>query len=95
VLGLAALAFASSLGLAIATAAVFWRAGRTAALTLAVSAGFRNLGLMVAAAAGRVPDLTWLYVALAQFPIYLLPHLIKPLLARYGETGERAPKSMR
>jgi len=82
VLGLAALAFASSLGLALATAAAFARAGRDAALTLAVSAGLRNLGLMVAAAAGAVPDLTWLYVAVMQFPVYLLPHLVKPLLAR-------------
>ena len=41
----------------------------------------RNLGVMVAAAGGRVPELTWLYIAMAQFPIYLLPHLLKPLLA--------------
>ena len=81
-LGLVGLAFASSLGLALATGAVFARAGRTAALTLALSAGLRNLGLMAAAAAGAVPDLTWLYVAIMQFPVYLLPHLVKPLLAR-------------
>lgn len=87
VLGLVVLAFASSLGLAAATAAVFARAGRSAALTLAVSAGLRNLGLMVAAAGGLVPDLTWLYVAIMQFPVYLLPHLVKPLLARYDKTG--------
>ncbi len=89
VLGLVVLAFASSLGLAVATAAVFARTGRTAALTLAVSAGLRNLGLMVAAAGGAVPDLTWLYVALMQFPVYLLPHLVKPLVARYGKAGSR------
>jgi hypothetical protein len=27
---------------------------------------------MIAAAGGAVPELTWLYVAMAQFPIYLL-----------------------
>jgi BASS family bile acid:Na+ symporter len=80
VLGLIALAFATSFALGGVTALVFWRAGRTAAWTLAVAAGLRNLGLMVAAA-GTVPDLTWLYVAMAQFPVYLLPQLLKPALA--------------
>jgi BASS family bile acid:Na+ symporter len=87
-LGLVTLAFASTLGLALATAMMFARAGRSAALTLAVSAGLRNLGLM-AAAAGAIPDLTWLYVAIMQFPVYLLPHLVKPLLARYGTSSPR------
>src|SRR5205807_1130943 len=90
VLGLLALAFATSFGLGIATVAVFWRAGRTAALTLALSAGLRNLGVMVAGAGGGVPELTWLYIAMAQFPVYLAPHLLKPVLARYGgETSRR------
>jgi BASS family bile acid:Na+ symporter len=84
VLGLIGLAFAMSLGMGAMTALVFWRAGRAPALALAVSAGSRNLGLMVAAT-GAVPELTWLYVAMAQFPIYLLPHLLKPLLARFKE----------
>ena len=38
------------------------------------------MGLMLAAAAGGVPDLVWLYVALAQFPAYLLPLAFKPLV---------------
>ena len=29
-----------------------------------------------------VPDVAWLYFALAQFPIYLMPHLLKPLARR-------------
>ena len=69
------------------TVLVFWRAGRNAALTLALAAGLRNLGVMLAAAGGQVPQLTWLYVAMAQFPVYLLPHLIKPVLARLGATS--------
>jgi BASS family bile acid:Na+ symporter len=84
VLGLLALAFATSFSLGVATAAVFWRAGRTAALTLALSAGLRNLGVMVAGAGGGVPALTWLYIAMVQFPVYLLPYLLKPLLGRLG-----------
>jgi BASS family bile acid:Na+ symporter len=90
-IGMIALAFATSLALGVTTALVFWRAGRTVALTLALSAGLRNLGVMVAAAGGRVPELTWLYVAMAQFPVYLLPHLLKPLLARHGE-AQVAPR---
>jgi hypothetical protein len=84
VLGLIALACATSLLLGAVTALVFWRAGRTVALTLALAAGLRNLGVMVAATGG-VTALTWLYVAMAQFPVYLLPHLLKPMLARWGE----------
>ena len=84
-LGLIGLAFATSLGLGAVTALLFWRAGRAAALALAVSAGSRNLGLMIAAAGGAVPDLTWLYVAMAQFPIYLLPYLLTPVLTRFKE----------
>ncbi len=45
----------------------------------------RNLGLMIAAAGGAVPELTWLYVAMAQFPIYLLPYLLTPVLTRFKE----------
>ncbi len=59
-LGLIALAFATSLVLGATTALVFWRAGRDAALTLALAAGLRNLGVMIAATGGQVPQLTWL-----------------------------------
>jgi predicted Na+-dependent transporter len=82
VLGFLALAFATSLVLGAVTAAVFWRTGRIVALTLALSAGLRNVGLMAAAAGGRVPETTWLYIAMAQFPIYLLPHALKAGLDR-------------
>ena len=37
---------------------------------------------MLAAAAGPVPELVWLYVALIQIPIYALPLIMKPLLRR-------------
>jgi predicted Na+-dependent transporter len=82
VLGLIALAVAVSLALSALTALVFLRAGLRTALTLGHSAGSRNLGLMLAAASGAVPELVWLYVALAQFPIYLLPLPFKPLVRR-------------
>jgi len=82
VLGLIALATAVSLALSALTVVVFLKAGWDAALTLGHSAGSRNMGLMLAAAAGAVPELVWLYVALAQFPIYLLPLPFRPLVRK-------------
>jgi len=35
--------------------------------------------LMLAVTAGVLPDATWLYFALAQFPIYLSPFFLEPL----------------
>jgi BASS family bile acid:Na+ symporter len=37
---------------------------------------------MLAAAAGAVPELVWLYVALIQIPIYALPLIVRPLLRK-------------
>ena len=47
-----------------------------------LAAGSRNMGLMLAAAGSAVPELTWLYFAVAQFPIYLMPAMLKPLARR-------------
>lgn len=69
--------------LIVATCLVMHRAGRSAALALGLAVGSRNMGLMVAAAGGAIPELTWLYFAVAQFPIYTLPHLLKPLVHRW------------
>ena len=82
VLGLLALSTAVTFGLSGLTALIFARAGLRSALPLAHAAGSRNTGLMLAAAAGAVPELVWLYVALIQIPIYALPLIMKPLLRR-------------
>jgi hypothetical protein len=81
-------AFAVTFALGAATALVFAPAGRSAALALAVGSGCRNMGLMLAAA-GSVPDGAWLYMALAQFPIYLLPHLLTRRARRGGADRSR------
>jgi hypothetical protein len=81
-LGLIVLAFVLALVFGAVTYAVFARAGRSQALALAFGGGFRNMGLLLAAAGGFVPDMTWLYFAMAQFPIYLLPQILKPLARR-------------
>lgn len=82
VVALTALAFALALGMIALTALVFARAGRGRAFAIGLIAGNRNIGLMLTATGFLVPDVAWLYFALAQFPIYLLPQLLKPLAKR-------------
>ncbi|MGY3602502.1 MULTISPECIES: Na+-dependent transporter [unclassified Bradyrhizobium] len=81
-LGLTLLAFAVFFALLAGTMLVFRRFGMERALSLAVMVSQRNMGLMVAATDGVLPGLTWLYFALSQFPIYLAPQLLKPIMGR-------------
>ncbi|TCH96213.1 Na+-dependent transporter [Roseococcus sp. SYP-B2431] len=82
--GLLALGFAVFAGLLAGTAFVFRGAGRVPSLSLAVMASQRNMGLMFAATAGQLPATAWTYFALCQFPIYLSPLLLPPVLRRLG-----------
>jgi BASS family bile acid:Na+ symporter len=50
---------------------------------LGYGTGQRNMGLLIAALGAATPDSTFLYFALAQFPIYLMPQLMKPLARRF------------
>jgi predicted Na+-dependent transporter len=84
ILGLTTLAFMLALGLTALTTIVFARVGWGRSLALGLACGHRNLGLMLAATGGSIPDLSWLYFGLAQFPIYLVPHLLQPLARRWG-----------
>ncbi len=72
--------------LGVSLLAFLW-AGRDRAFALAFMASQRNMGLMLAATGGVLPDMAWLYFALCQFPIYLSPHLMKPLARRFVRTG--------
>jgi BASS family bile acid:Na+ symporter len=87
VAGMTVFVFALTIALIVATCLLFQRAGRSPALALGLAVGSRNMGLMVAAAGSAVPELTWLYFAVAQFPIYTLPHLLKPLIHRWVAGG--------
>ncbi|HEY8566883.1 MAG TPA: Na+-dependent transporter [Beijerinckiaceae bacterium] len=49
---------------------------------LGYGTGQRNMGLLVAALGAATPDTTFLFFALAQFPIYLMPQIVKPLAKR-------------
>ncbi len=82
VAGLTALTFALALGTIAVTTLAFLAAGRERAFAIGILAGNRNIGVMLAATGFAVPDLAWLYFGLAQFPIYLLPVLLKPLAKR-------------
>ena len=85
VLVLAITGFACALFFAVlgVTILVFLRAGKDCAFALAFMTAQRNMGLMVAATSSTLPDLTWLYFALTQFPIYLAPALLHPLARRF------------
>jgi hypothetical protein len=79
-LGLGALAFAVCYAILGLTTLVLLNAGRERAFALGLMASQRNMGLMVAATGNALPELAWLYFALCQFPIYLSPQLLKPLV---------------
>jgi hypothetical protein len=76
------LAFAVFFALVGVTALAFRMIGGERALALGLLVSQRNMGLMVAATDGVLPGTTWLYFALSQFPIYLSPQLLKPLVMR-------------
>ncbi len=52
--------------------------------------GQRNMGLLVAALGAGVPPTTFLFFALAQFPIYLLPWLLRGVAARIRHSESAA-----
>jgi BASS family bile acid:Na+ symporter len=85
VLGLLALGCLVTFGLCALTVLVLIRLDWHTAVPLAHAAASRNTGLMLAAAAGAVPEMVWLYMALLQIPIYSLPLIIKPLLRRFAQ----------
>lgn len=90
-IGLAALAFAVSFAVLGLTAVVFVSADRDRALTLGFMASQRNTGLMLAATAGALPDLAWLYFAFSYFPLYLSPLMIQPLARRIVARAQTNP----
>jgi hypothetical protein len=91
-IGLTALSFVIFFVMFTTTAISFWWAGRDSALSLSFMVSQRNMGLMLGATGGVLPDLTWVYFALAQFPIYLTPQILKPQMRRMrGVSGESSP----
>ncbi|HEX2137802.1 MAG TPA: Na+-dependent transporter [Microvirga sp.] len=77
------IAFAISMG-GFGAAMLLLRTLRPAdRLVLGYGTGQRNMGLLIAALGAATPDTTFLFFALAQFPIYLMPQIVKPLASRF------------
>jgi hypothetical protein len=68
-------------------AATAWTTIAVPLIALMVSQ--RNMGLMLAATDGVLPGATWLYFALSQFPIYLSPLMLGPIV-RSGLSANQA-----
>ena len=61
---------------------VFLRAGLDRGLVIGLLAAFRNIGVVMAAVGTSLTDLAWFYFAMVQFPIFLLPAVLRPLARR-------------
>ncbi len=73
-------AFAVFFALLGVTVLIFRSLGRERALALGLMVSQRNMGLMLAATQSVLPAGTWLYFALCQFPIYITPQLLRPIV---------------
>ncbi len=82
VLFMLACAFAVSAAGLLSTWLVLRRLPASERFMIGYGTGQRNMGLLVAALGAGVSPTTFLYFALAQFPIYLLPWMLRRLAAR-------------
>lgn len=79
--GLVAVIFLAVFALALAQMAIMrgalWFMPADKATSIAMATGLRNMGLMVAALGMSIPETTWLWFAIGQFPIYFMPWFIE------------------
>jgi bile acid:Na+ symporter, BASS family len=75
-----AAAVAANLGLQLLGGLLFLPAGRRIALTVAISSGNRNVGLIYALAGAALGRDFLLFLAVAQVPMYLTPMLARPVV---------------
>jgi predicted Na+-dependent transporter len=80
--GLTIFAFVLFFAVLGVTYVVFLRIGRARSFALAMMMTQRNIGLMIAATNGVLPEVTWMYFAVSQIPIYLSPRMLAPLAKR-------------
>ncbi|MDF1792930.1 MAG: hypothetical protein P1U88_13515 [Thalassobaculaceae bacterium] len=85
VAGLLALVFAVSLILQLIGFVLFLPAGRRTATTVALISGNRNMAIVLGAAPAAFHPDAFLYLAILQFPIYLLPALLRPVYRKFGK----------
>src|SRR5262249_347096 len=89
-IGLTLIAFGLFVAVFTVTTCLFAWTGRERALSLGFMTSQRNMGLVLAATGGALPDVTWLYFAVSQFPIYFSPQLLKPFVARLMQQSRKA-----
>lgn len=82
VAGFTAAAFILNLVLQALGAAGFFWLGWRGALTMGLASGYRNMAIMLVLTAGIAGPDMWLYVAVAQFPIFVMPMLTNPIYHR-------------
>lgn len=82
VLAFVAASFAAHVAYQALAIVLALRLGRRDALTAGFLAGTRNVGLLLAALPGTTDPALFLFIATAQFPIYIMPTLLKPIYAR-------------
>mgnify|MGYP007046924389 CR=1 FL=1 len=78
----AGVAFAANIGFQILGAVLFFASGRKIALSVGFSCGNRNMGILLPALPAAIWPDTLLFIAVLQFPIYMLPWLQKKLYWR-------------
>jgi bile acid:Na+ symporter, BASS family len=83
VAGCALAVYALNLALQVAGSALFAFRGTRQALTMGLCSGNANLGLLLAALADRAAVELFVFVAVAQLPIYTLPVIQRPLYRRW------------
>lgn len=88
VLTYAAAVFGLNVGLQLLGTLAFLPRGLRTALTLGLTSGNGNLGLLLAALGDQASPEFQLFVAVAQFPIYLLPMVQRRLYRRLLPPGE-------
>ena len=74
--------FAVNIGLQIIAAALFWRIGRKAAVTIGLVTGNTNVALVLAAVSETASYDLLVYFVVGQFPIYILPLVAVPIYRR-------------
>jgi predicted Na+-dependent transporter len=79
-------AFAANLSFQMLGALAFAGLPRRTALALGVTSGNRNLAILVGSLGTSAPPDVFLYFAVGQLPIYLLPGLLAPIYRRLAGT---------